>query len=143
MKYFFISTVLVIFLIPSIWAQPMGMVPIEDMYSYAKFSQNQAQKKRMSKAQMVQVIQANFLKTVFLNPFFESYNKSLILENDKEDNSSFLMDNSFHTEILKDELARLLAKRDILKLKKVLLKNMDIAEKTASNKRKTAQHYTY
>jgi hypothetical protein len=103
-----------------------------DMYKTVE----QNKTKRMSEDQKMIAAQAQMIKTTFLKPFFDLQKNTLLSEEDKQymvGHESFEMCN----EILIDELAKKLAKQDILQFNKLMKKH----KKNQSNPAKLSSQF--
>jgi hypothetical protein len=101
---------------PRIFAQSDGlMMPMPDPDYYM----NPSQKKHMSNERSAEEIQTFYIEQIFSEAF--SMEKSSLLTEEERKEIGFTVDTSVVDGIMKKEFAKILAKRDILKLKEKLL----------------------
>jgi hypothetical protein len=118
-------------------ANPMsgGYPPLVDTYKMLK--SRESQKKDLNADEKITQIQSFFIQKIFLKPFFELQKQSMF---SKDDDTTGLMPQEFGLtqEIIMQEFANELAKRDIFKLKKVLKKDYERFLKKKGNQKKYA-----
>lgn len=76
-----------------------------------------------SKKEAVEALEAYFIEQVFAQGF-SMKSMSLLTEEEKKE-LPYQVDSSYEEEIMKKELSRVLAKRDILGLRKTILRGID------------------
>jgi hypothetical protein len=90
-------------------------------------------KRLVNKEKMVEESEAYFLEQIVTSTFVDR-NSSLLTDEEKEELTSFGTDTSFQDDLIKKELARALAKQDVLKFKKLFKRQLGEG-KTAEKRR--------
>ena len=120
----------------SLMASTEGGFPTDlELYNVYQMSGQKKLSKKDPK-RIIEETQIMFIKNFFLNPFF---NSSSEIRGDEEEDSNMVLSkqqNEVYNEMLSTEVARQLARQDILKMRKMLQKYVDreiAAEETRIN----------
>lgn len=132
-----LTTTALLFFFSSLWIHASDF-PVSDLDIYRTMKRSEIQNtKKMSPEQKIDAAQAYLIKNIFLKSMLDP--KSMLMMGDDEEEQSYgitQQEMSLYNEIIADEMAKQLAKQDMLKLKKIYLKKYQAESKAQPENQK-------